>query len=102
MRVVVVGGTGNVGLGVLAALRARHHEVIVLSREAPVGAGEGLRHLSVDRGDRACYESVLGEVGGDAVIDLISFSAADAESTVQGAGGVRSMILCSSTSVYGR
>jgi uncharacterized protein YbjT (DUF2867 family) len=57
MRVVVVGGTGNISSGVVKALLQFGHEVTVFSRgRRPSRLPPGVRYLRGDRTDRAAFE----------------------------------------------
>ncbi len=103
MKVVVVGGSGNVGLGVVEVLAQRGHRVVVASRgRHPVPRGDRVVHLAVDRADHGRFVDAVHGTRPDAVVDLAAFDAADAESTVRAARDVPRAVLCSSVSVYGR
>lgn len=69
MRIAVAGGTGVVGTHVVAAARERGHDVVVLARSHGVDllTGDGVA-AAVD--------------GADAVIDVVSVSALDAQKSV--------------------
>lgn len=65
MRVVIAGGTGALGSRLTQALRARHHEVTILSRRA---GGEGIVQWDPTDGSGAWTAAVRGA---DAVVNLV-------------------------------
>ncbi len=73
MKVVIAGGTGFIGKRLVAALRARGDEVVVLSRAAASSA-HGERHLRWQGGDDAWTREVDGA---GAVINLAGAPIAD-------------------------
>lgn len=110
MRVVVVGGTGNISLGVVRALREFGHEVTVYNRGETDLQGSGLaaeplpagvRMLRGDRKDRDAFEATMREERFDAAIDMICFDAADAESDVRAFAGIRHFVNISSVATLG-
>src|SRR2546427_1500040 len=81
MRVVVVGGTENIGTGVVKALLQFGHDVTVFSRgQRPTLVPRGVRYLTGDRQDRAAFEGLMQAERFDAAIDMICFNSADADS----------------------
>lgn len=110
MHVVVVGGTGNISLGVVKALLDFGHEVTVFNRgttdlQASGLAAEplptGVRILQGDRKNRAAFESTMRAERFDAAIDMICFDAADAESDVRAFAGIQHFINISSVATLG-
>lgn len=55
MKIIVIGGTGTIGTAVVAALRAKQHEIIVASRKS----GD----VNVDITDKKSIERMLESVG---------------------------------------
>lgn len=68
-RVLIIGGTSGIGLGVAQAVADRGGIPIVVSRNqsnvdrALAGLGENARGLTVDLGDPSSLAHLVGEVG---------------------------------------
>jgi nucleoside-diphosphate-sugar epimerase len=102
MRVVVVGGTGNISTGVVKALLRWGHEVAVYNRGRHRSLlPDGVRHLAGDRKERGAFEAAMQAERFDAAIDMICFTAEDAESTVRAFRGVKHLIHTSTVSTFG-
>ena len=102
MRVVVVGGTGNISTGVVKALLQFGHEVTVYNRgltDRPVPPG--VRVLHGDRADRPAFEATMQAERFDAATDMICYTAEDAESDVRAFRDVRHFIHTSTVAVFG-
>lgn len=103
MKVLVIGGTGNISRGIVAALQARNHEVVLFNRGQHVDLPpENVRVIHGDRQQRADFEAKVGEEEWDAVIDMISFNAEDAASAVRAfQGRIGHFVQCSTVMTYG-
>ena len=104
MKVLVLGGTGVISREIVKLLLAQQHEVTVYNRGNRTLDFQGdVRQLSGDRSDRAVFESAMQKETFDAVIDMISFNAQDAQSTVAAfkASGAH-LVFCSSVAAYKR
>ena len=110
MRVVVVGGTGNISTGVVKALLAFGHDVTLFNRgvtdlhAAGLGAEpvpKGVRVLLGDRHDRAAFEATMRRERFDAAVDMICFTAEDAESDVRAFRGTQHLVHISSVATLG-
>lgn len=102
MRVVVVGGTGNVSSGVVKALLQFGHDVTVYNRGLrPSRLPHGVRHVRGDRTDRAVFEQTMWDERFDVAIDMICYTAADAESDLRAFRGVRQLIHTSTVCTLG-
>lgn len=102
MRVVVVGGTGNISTGVVKALLQWGHEVTVFNRGKHRNLlPEGVRYLVGDRKDRPAFEAAMRAERFDAAIDMICYTAEDAESAVRAFQGVRQLVHTSTVSTFG-
>lgn len=102
MRVLVIGGTGYVGHRILEQLLQRGADVAVVSRGnlAPAVMSQ-VQHFTVDRKDRAGFESMFQSERFDAVIDNIAYDRADIESAARAFGGrVRQYLFTSSMAIY--
>ncbi len=84
MRVLVIGGTGNISGGVVAALLERNHQVVLFNRgQHPDRPPPDVQVIYGDRQAREDFESRLRVEKFDAVIDMISFDADDAASSLR-------------------
>ena len=68
MKIVIAGGTGQVGGLLRRALHAAGHDVVVLSRHPSAPLEPGLRHVGWDA--RTLGEWVVEVDGADAVVNL--------------------------------
>lgn len=110
MRVVVIGGTGNISLGVVNALLEFGHDVTVFNRGrtdllaqgvATDSLPPGVRILQGDRKDRNEFEATMRAERFDAAIDMICFDADDAESDVRAFAGIQHFVNISSVATLG-
>lgn len=103
MKVLVIGGTGNISRGIVHAALIAGHEVSIFTRGANYDAPpEGVRHIVGDRKDRATFESKFSSERFDAVFDMISFTAEDAASALRAfRGRVEHFVHCSTVMTYG-
>jgi nucleoside-diphosphate-sugar epimerase len=102
MRVVVVGGTGNISTGVVKALLTWGHEVTVFNRgRRRSRLPDGVRYLQGDRKERAAFEERMQAERFDAAIDMICFNAEDAQSDVKAFRGVKHFIQTSTVATFG-
>ncbi|MFM1549134.1 MAG: NAD-dependent epimerase/dehydratase family protein [Lentisphaeria bacterium] len=103
MNVLVIGGTGNISLGIVAALLKQNHEVVMFNRgQNPDPPPPGIRVIHGDRYQREDFEQKMHAEKFDAVIDMISYSADDAASALRAfRGRVDHFIHCSTVMTYG-
>ena len=102
MRVVVVGGTGNISTGVVKALLRFGHEVTVFNRGKHRNLlPDGVRYMVGDRKDRPAFEAAMRDAHFDVAIDMICYNAEDAESTVRAFQSVKQLIYTSTVSTFG-
>ena len=103
MKVLLVGGTGNISTSIVAALRAHGHDVSVVVRGTHVDElPSEVRRIVVDRKDRATFEACMQQERWDAVIDMIAFTADDAASVLRAfAGNTGHYVACSTVVTYG-
>src|SRR5438132_10396357 len=103
MRVLVIGGSGNISREIVRALQRHEHEVVVFNRGRHRDPQpEGVRVVLGDRREREAFEATTRALEPDAVIDMISFSPEDAASAVRAfSGRVRHFIHCSTVMTYG-
>jgi len=102
VRVVVIGGTGNISTGVVKALLRYSHEVTVFNRgRRRSRLPEGVLYLQGDRKDRAAFEERMQTERFDAAIDMICFNVEDAESDVRAFRGMKHFIQTSTVATFG-
>ncbi len=107
MKILLIGGTGQISTSVTQLLLVRGHAVTHVNRGQTTTHGRaatGVRTLTGDRKNFAAFEAQLqaGETW-DCVIDMICFQPAEAESLVRAfRGKTRQLILTSTVDVYAR
>src|SRR5688500_5446001 len=103
MRVLVIGGSGNISREIVRALLERGHEVTIFNRGRHRDPQpEGARVVQGDRKEREAFEAAVRELAPEAAIDMISYSPEDAASAVRALEGrVRHFIHCSTVMTYG-
>ena len=101
MRVVVVGGTGNISVSIVKRLLQQGHEVSCYNRGKRGGLPEGARALVGDRADREAFERLMQKEKFDAAIDMICFNAEEARSSLRAFRGVGHFVQCSTVCTYG-
>ena len=102
MNVLIIGGTGTISRAIVRELLAQNHSVTVYNRgqrsDAPPA---GVEVIIGDRTNRAAYEAVLSRRTFDVAIDMISFTAADAASTLKALPNIGHLIQTSTVMTYG-
>ena len=101
MRVVVIGGTGNISKSIVRVLLERGHDVTCFNRGITAALPEGVRHIQGDRRDREFFEETMQREKFDAAIDMRCYNAEDAESDVRAFAGIGHFVFCSTTCTYG-
>ena len=103
MKVLIIGGTGNISRGIVAALLNRNYEVVLFNRGQHVDPPPAdIRVIHGDRQHRDDFEAKVGAENWDAVIDMISFNAEDAASALRACQGrVGHFVQCSTVMTYG-
>ncbi len=97
-RLVILGGTGQIGSAVGRAFGEAGHDVTVVSRRAEGPTGPW-RHVSADRENPDDLRRVLGP-GADMVLDCVAFDASHAEQLLAYQSGIGHLVVVSSASVY--
>lgn len=101
MRVCVVGGTGNISTSIVRLLAEVGHEVTVFNRGQTPGLPPGVRELRGDRKERPAFEAAMQAGRFEAAIDMISYTAEDAQSALRAFRGVKHLVHCSTVCTYG-
>ena len=81
MRVLVIGGTGFVGVPLVRRLEEAGHELLVFHRgrtEREQGHAGGIEHVHGDRKDLASFAGRFGRFAPDVVLDVVPYSEGDA------------------------
>ena len=102
MKVLFLGGTGNISADCAALLHSRGHEVFVLSRgRNPVPPG--CRALKADRKEPAAMRAALQGVQPDVVLNFLGYDLQDVQLDYELFHGVvRQYMFISSTTVYAK
>ncbi|MFI3212312.1 MAG: NAD-dependent epimerase/dehydratase family protein [Eubacteriales bacterium] len=103
MKVMVLGGSGNISTSIVKLLVEHNHEVVCYNRGMNKGEGtpDVVRQIHGDRQKRDEFEKMMQEENPDAVIDMICFGAEDAESDLRAFPNVKRLIVCSTVCVFG-
>jgi nucleoside-diphosphate-sugar epimerase len=102
MRIVIVGGTGNISISIVELLLSQGHEVTCYNRGLKGTVPPGARLITGDRKHRAEFEATMQREQFDVAIDMICFDKADAESDIRAFRGVQQFVQCSSVMSYGK
>src|SRR5262249_5730370 len=102
MNALVIGGTRNLGPGIVQALLAEKYSVSVLNRgQTPGSLPPGIERLFADRSNASELKQELGKRDFDLVVDTTLYNGADAASTVEiFHGRVGSYVFISTGQVY--
>jgi len=102
MKVLLIGGTGLISLGIVEQLAPRGAEITLFNRGQRAGKAGAFPVIIGDRNQPAEFEARLARERFDVVIDMICFSPAQAEATVRAcAGRTAQLIFCSTVCTYG-
>lgn len=100
MKVLFIGGTGNISTDCAALLHQRGHEVLVVSRGRSVVPRE-YRLVQADRKDLAGMRAALKSIRVDVVINFIGYEPSDLQVDYElFKGSIRQYIFISSATVY--
>jgi nucleoside-diphosphate-sugar epimerase len=102
MQVLIVGGTGFIGPEVVRVLAARRHGVTLFHRgQTRADLPPGVNHISGDRRDLPAFRNEFKRLAPEVVLDMICYTAKEAEAAAQTFGGVAGrMVAASSMDVY--
>ena len=102
MKVLFLGGTGNISAVCAALLQQRGHEILVVSRGRNA-VPPGYRAIQADRKDAAAMRAVLQEAQPDIVLNFLGYDLPDVQFDYELFNGiVRQYVFISSTVVYAK
>lgn len=100
MKILILGGTGNISISIVRLLLEKGHEVTCFNRgESPKTFDTPL--LKGDRKDLLQFEGIIRKAGFDAVIDMICFTAEQARLGLQVFRDIGHFVHCSTVCTYG-
>ena len=101
MKICVVGGTGNISTSFVKLLLEQGHDVTCFNRGQRGPVPDGARVIFGDRANREDFEQKVQQERFDVAIDMICFSAEDAQSDLRAFRGVSHFVQCSTVQTYG-
>src|SRR5205814_1556323 len=102
MKLLFIGGTGNISADCAALLHERGHEIFVVSRGRSA-APRAYRTIQADRKDLAAMRAALKEAHPEVVLNFVGFDVSDTRLDYElFKDNVRQYIFISSTTVYSR
>ena len=102
MKILFVGGTGNISADCAALLHERGHEILVLSRGRNA-VPPGYRAVQADRKDAAAMRAALNGVQPDVVLNFLGYDLPDVQVDYELFNGVvRQYVFISSAVVYAK
>jgi nucleoside-diphosphate-sugar epimerase len=105
MKILIIGGTGNISTPITKSLLAQGHELVLFNYDPlPPDWLKGVQIVTGDRNQRAEFKQKLGALGNfDCIIDMICYEPGDAECDVQTfRGRTQQFIFCSTVDVYSK
>lgn len=100
MKVIVLGGTGNISTSIVKRLLEQGHDVTCYNRGNTLASND-VRIIQGDRRDRETFEKTMQQEKFDVAIDMISFTKEDAASSLAAFRGVQQFIQCSTVCTFG-
>src|SRR4051812_23359634 len=102
MRVLFVGGTGNISTAAMHLLAEHGVDLTVLNRgQSDVPLPDGVRRIRADIRDRASVADALRSEALDVVVDWIAFTPEHVETDIELFGGrISQYVFISSATVY--
>ena len=103
MKLIIIGGTGNISREITRQAAEAGHDVTIFNRGTRTDASTpaGVKVITGDRRNPGELKAKLGTIKADAVIDMISFNADDAKTTMDIFDGrVEHIIFTSSVAAY--
>lgn len=102
MKVIILGGTGNISTAIVARLLEKGHDVTCFNRgQRPVRYEGNVTVINGDKKDYPAFEAAMKRLQFDAVIDMISFNPDDAAATLRAfEGRCGQFVFTSSAAAY--
>ena len=102
LNALIIGGTGLISTGITTQLLGRGARVTMYNRGQRKNAvPEGVRQILGDREDSASFVRSFGQERFDVVFDMICFTPAQAEASIQAfRGRCEQFVLCSTVCTY--
>jgi nucleoside-diphosphate-sugar epimerase len=103
MRVLIIGGTGNISTAITRQLARQGVNLTLFKRSSALPEGlKGITVISGDRTNRAEFRDKLSKEGRfDCVIDMVCYEPADTARDVEVfAGRTKQFVFCSTVDVY--
>jgi len=101
MKVVVIGGTGNISTSIVRLLLESGHDVTCVNRGATAQAPKGVKTLLIDRHDEERFERTIQAGTFDAAIDMIAFTPSEVRSSIRAFRDVGHVVHTSTVTVLG-
>jgi len=102
MKILFIGGTGNISTACAALLHERGHEILVVSRGRSTVPSQ-YRVIQADRKDLAAMRAALKGVTADVVLNFLGYELSDVQNDYElFRGAVRQYIFISSATVYAK
>ncbi|MBI5093820.1 MAG: NAD-dependent epimerase/dehydratase family protein [Candidatus Hydrogenedentes bacterium] len=103
MRVIVLGGTGLISTAIVERLLQTGHTPILFNRgQTPPRFQGQVEQIHGDRADFADFKKKMAAIKAEAVIDMITFDADTAHSSIAAFDGrISHYLFCSTVCVYG-
>jgi len=103
MQVLIIGGTGLISAGIITHLLARQAQVTMYNRgQCERGVAQEVQRITGDRNQVDDFIATFKDRRFDVVIDMICFTPAQAEATLQAfSGRCEQLIFCSTVCTYG-
>jgi len=105
MKILIIGGTGQISTPITRMLLARGHQVTLFNRgKSEIESFTGVRRIHGDRRDYPAFEEKMSQAGDfDCVIDMVAFVPDDIRSVVRTfKNNTRQYIFCSTAAAYQR
>ena len=100
MRILFIGGTGNISTECAALLHERGHEILVVGRKR-TSVPAAYRAIQADRKDPAAMREALRGVQADIVLNFLGYELGDVQLDYElFKGGIRQYVFISSATVY--
>ncbi|MFQ6547197.1 NAD-dependent epimerase/dehydratase family protein [Aestuariibius sp. 2305UL40-4] len=97
-RIIILGGTGQIGLAAADRFSGEGWDVVLASRTPPAGA-DVWTHVLVDREDPDALNDLVSD-GVELILDCVAFDEGHADQLLQLGGSVGRIAVVSSASVY--